>query len=93
MTTCQLLLAPIDPHLTGISLHKMVYGIEMTLPLELMLGDTVPEQAAKECPYEYVEWINDSLCRAHDRACKTLKTSAKRQHRSYGEPNRVVRFH
>ncbi len=32
----------------------------MTLPLDLMLGDTGPEQAAKECRYKYVEWINDS---------------------------------
>ncbi len=82
------------PHAsTGVSPHKMVYGIEMTLPLDLMLGDTGPEQAAKECRYEHVEWINDSLCRAHDRACKTLRTSAKRQCRSYGEPNRIHRFH
>ncbi len=81
------------PHAsTGVSPHKMVYGIEMTLPLDLMLGDTGPEQAAKECRYEYVEWINDSLRRAHDHARKTLKTSAKRKRRSYGEPNRVVRF-
>ncbi len=56
----------------------------MTLPLDLMLGDTGPEQAAKECPYKYVEWINDSLCRAHDRGRKTLKTSAKHQRHSYG---------
>ncbi len=35
--------------------HKMVYGIEMTLPLDLMLGDTGPEQAIDECPYVYVE--------------------------------------
>ncbi len=57
------------PHAsTGVSPHKMVYGIEMTLPLDLMLGDTGPEQAAKECLYEYVEWITDSLRRAHDRA-------------------------
>ena len=50
------------PHAsTGVSPHKMIYLIEMTLPLDLMLGDTRPEQAAKECPYECVEWINDSI--------------------------------
>ncbi len=49
--------------------------------------------AAKECPYEYVEWINDSLRRPHDCARKTLKASAKRQSRSYYKPNRIVRFH
>ncbi len=44
------------PHAsTGISPPKMVYWIEMTLLLDLMLGDAGPEQAAKECPYEYVE--------------------------------------
>ncbi len=57
------------PHAsTGVSPHKMVYGVEMTLPLDLMLGDTGPEQPEQECPYEYVEWIKDSLCRAHSRA-------------------------
>ncbi len=81
------------PHAsTGVSPYKMVYGVEMTLPMDLMLGDTGPEQPGQECPYEYVEWIKDSLRRAHSRARKTLKTSAKRQRRGYGEPNRIVRF-
>ncbi len=78
---------------TGVSPHKMVYRVEMTLPLDLMLGDTGPEQPEHECPYEYVEWIKDSLRRAHSRTRKTLKTSAKRQCRGYGEPNQIVRFH
>ena len=65
------------PHAsTGVSPHKMVYGVEMTLPMDLMLGDTGPEQPEQECPYKYVEWIKDSLRRAHSRAGKTLKTSA-----------------
>ncbi len=68
----------------------MVYGVEMTLPMDLMLGDTGPEQPEQECPYEYVEWIKDSQRHAHSRARKTLKTSAKRQRRGYGEPNRIV---
>ena len=37
--------------------------------------------------HEYVEWIKDSVRRAHDRARKTLKASAKRQRRGYREPN------
>ena len=77
----------------GVSPHKLVYGVEMTLPLDLMLGDTGPEQPEHECPYEYVEWIKDSLRRAHSTARKTLKTSAKCQHRGYRERNRIVRFH
>ncbi len=78
---------------TGVSPHKMVYVIEMTLPLDLMLGDTGPDQPAHECPYEYMEWIKDSLCRTHNKARKTPKTSAKRQCHGYGEPNRIVQFH
>ncbi len=58
-----------------------------------MLGDTGPEQPKQERPYEYLEWIKDSLHRAHSRAHKAVKTSAKRQHRGYGEPNRIIRFH
>ncbi len=79
------------PHAsTGVSPHKMVYGVEMTPPLDLMLGDNGPEQPEHEYPYEYVEWIRDSLCHARSRARKTLKTSAKRQCHGYGEPNRIV---
>ncbi len=82
------------PHAsTGVRPHKMVYRVEMTLPMDLMLGDTGPEKPERECPYEYVEWIKDSLRRAHSRARKMLKTAAKRQHRGYGEPNQIVRFH
>ncbi len=35
----------------------MVYRVEMTVPLDLILGDTGPKQPEQECPYEYVEWI------------------------------------
>ncbi len=54
----------------GVSSHMMVYRVEMTLSLDLMLGDMGPEQPEHECPYEYVEWIKDSLRRAHSRARK-----------------------
>ncbi len=56
------------PHAsTGVSPHKMIYGIEMTLPLGLMLRDiTGPEQPADDCLYEYVEWVNDSLRCTHN---------------------------
>ncbi len=40
-----------------------------------------------------MEWIKDSLRRAHSRAHKTLKTAAKRQRRGYREPNWIVRFY
>ncbi len=44
------------PHAsTGVSPRKMVYGVEMTLHLDLMLGDMGPEQPEQECSYEYVE--------------------------------------
>ncbi len=40
-----------------------------------------------------VPTIKDSLHRSHSRVHKKLKTSAKHQHRGYGEPNQIVRFH
>ena len=51
----------------------MVYGIVMTLLLDLMLGDTGSEQPDHECLYEYVEWVNDSLRHTHNRACKNAQ--------------------
>ncbi len=81
------------PHAsTGVSPNKRVYGVETTLPLDLMHETLGPKKPECECPYEYVDWITDSLRRAHSRARKTLKIPAKRQRRGYGDPNRIVRF-
>ncbi len=75
-TICKQLSVPTDrPHMPAQGPHKMVYGIEMTLAMDLMLGDTWPEQPADGCPYEYVEWIKHPLRHTHDRSRKTLKTS------------------
>ncbi len=74
------------------ALTKMVYGVEMTLPMDLMLGDTGREQPEQECPFEYVEWIKDSLRRAHSRACKTLKTATKRNVNAGDTESRIGLF-
>ncbi len=65
-----------------VSCHK-VYGIKITLSLDLMLGDTGPEPATDGSLYEYVEWV-------HEPVRKILWTSAKRQCCGYGDPNRII---
>ncbi len=66
------------------------------LPATLCAYRSTPHASTGFSPHKMVyrvEWIKDSLRRAHSRARKTLKASAKRQRRGYGEPNRIIRFH
>ncbi len=38
--------------------HTMVYGIAVTLLLDLMLGDTRPNRPNMEYPNDYVQWFD-----------------------------------
>ncbi len=39
---------------TGISPHRIVYGTEMHLPVDLVFGGMGRERPEVHCPYEYV---------------------------------------
>ena len=68
---------------TGCTPYSMVFGREMTLPVDLMYPTAAETADHPNCPSEYVEWVRKSLATAHDFARATLHKSATRQKRGY----------
>ena len=80
-TTCQRSVRP----------YHMFYGIEMTLPLDFMLGDAGPDRLPMVRPNEYVECLRGAIQDAHIRAQRPLKDATSWQ-KHYGVSSRNVRF-
>ena len=72
---------------TGVNPYHMLYGVEMTMPFYLVIGDVGWEWPDVHCPTEYVEWLSGSIKGAHAIARTNLKKAAKRQKKGYGETN------
>ena len=68
---------------TGVSPYQMMYGREMPLPLDVMVG--LPQRHADQygCAVEYVEWLRAVLSGAHEYARQKLKVAARRQKNNY----------
>jgi len=67
-----------SPHAsTGCSPNQMVYGREITLPVDLMYG--LPPDNEIICANEYVQWVKTELRKAFESAGKELKIAARRQ--------------
>jgi transposase InsO family protein len=64
---------------TGLSPNLMMFGDECALPLDVMVK--APPRQRHVCQTEYVEWLRQSLGKAHELARRHLKVSAKRQKR------------
>ncbi len=77
---------------TGLSPHRMVYGAEMNMPVDLAFGEVGQERPAVHWPRECAEWLRGSIRDAHTLARTNLKKAAKRQKRGYGESSRTVSF-
>ena len=81
------------PHSSmGLSPYRMVYGVEMTMPIDLVVGEVGQQRPNVHCPVEYVEWLKGSIRDAHTLARENLKKAAKRQKKGYGEASRNVCF-
>ena len=68
---------------TGITPHAMVYGHEMTMPIDLMYPDPEKSSPPTNCGPEYVEFVRRALRTAHQFAREHLKQSTLRQKRGY----------
>ena len=68
---------------TGCSPYMLMYGKEMALPVDVMVGVPGPQSAAYRCPVEYVEWLRQSLQEAHEFARQRLQVAARRQKNQY----------
>ena len=80
------------PHASiGISPFRMVYGHEMTLPIDLQ-NDVGLRKHFPKCPEAYMEWLRLTLNRGHDIAREILKESAARQKKNYQSKCRELMF-
>ena len=68
------------PHSSmGVRTYRMLYDVEMTMPLDLVICNVDREWPGVHCPTEYVEWLSGSIRDAHaiartlDRTSKILK--------------------
>ncbi len=77
---------------TGLSPYRMVYGVEMTMPIDLVIGEVGQQRPNVHCPVEYVEWLKGSIRDAHTLARENLKKATKRQKKGYGEASQNVCF-
>ena len=74
------------PHSSmGMSPYRMLFGVEMTMPLDLVIDDVAWEWPNVHCPMEHVKWLCKSIRDAHAMTITNLKKAAKCQKRSYGE--------
>ncbi len=70
--------------------YRMVYGVEMTMPINLVVGEVGQQRSNVHCPVEYVEWLKGSIRDAHTLPRENLKKAAKKQKKGYGEASRNV---
>ncbi len=70
----------------------MLYGVEMTMTLDLVIGDVGRERPDVHCPTEYVEWLRGLIRDAHAIVRANLKKAAKHQKKGYGETSRSAVF-
>ncbi len=68
----------------------MVYGVEITIPIDKVIGEVGRQRPEVHCPVEYVEWLRGSIRDVHTLARANLKESAKWQKRGYGDASRDV---
>ncbi len=65
----------------------MGYGVEMTMSVDLVIGDISQEWPGVHSPTDYVEWLRGSIRDAHAMTKTNLKKAAKCQKRGYGKPS------
>ncbi len=75
---------------TGITSCCMIYGIEMAMPLDLVIGDIGREWPNIHYPPVYMEWLRGSIRDAHAMARTNFKKAAKHQKRGYGKTSRTA---
>ena len=65
---------------TGFSPNEMMFGREVPLPLDLVIGQAEP---TGNCTTEYADWLSEQMERIHQFARQHLKLSSDRQKRNY----------
>ena len=68
---------------TGCTPNLMMFGVENSMPIDVMAGIPPGPQSDASCPTEYVEWLRGTLEKVHQFADSHLEKSAKRQKHHY----------
>jgi hypothetical protein len=68
---------------TGCSPNLMMLGRELSMPIDLVMGPPPCPSESYRCPVEYVEWLRQALCGAHQHARQHLQQSTSRQKSHY----------
>ena len=73
-----------SPHeSTGMSPNLMMFGEELARPIDLMVGAPPRHDSRYKCRTEYVEWLRQTITRAHIFAREQLGIAAKHQKEYY----------
>ena len=75
---------------TGFTPNQMVFGRNITLPIQLVTGQTVTED--RQSPEEFVIEKQAYIAAIHDQARESLKKNAKYRKRYYDKDAKVVAF-
>ena len=70
----------------------MLYGREITLPVDLVVGTPRPLSSQYECETEYVEWLRSTIQDCHNFARQRLKAAAKRQKGYYDAHSKPYQY-
>ncbi len=71
---------------TAVSPYRMLYGVEIAMPLDLVIGDVGREWPDIHCPTEYMEWLRKSIRDPHSIARTNFKKAAKCQKKVMVKP-------
>ena len=76
---------------TKLSPRLMVFGSEMPVPLHVLVGNP-PGEDTFLCPVQYVEWLKQTLEKAHAFARKALKCAAIKQKAKYDSKSKPHQY-
>ena len=77
---------------TGLSPNTMMFGEELPLPIDLMAGPPPRHDSRYRCRTEYVEWLRQTISRAHTFARQQLGVAANRQKSYYDKSAQPAKF-
>jgi hypothetical protein len=77
---------------TGLSPNLLMFGQECELPLDVMVKPPPRQEQYQRCRTEYVEWLRQSLGKAHAFARQNLEKAAQHQKLYYDRKVRPLRF-
>ena len=76
---------------TKVTPNKMVFGREVVLPMQAMVGRPRMEEKLKDCD-QYVEDLQERMSHCHDIARENLRSASKYQKKHYDSNSKKVKY-